>query len=113
MSNKLTSIEFPNEVKELRNLQINFNAFSRNLDFLSSLVNLESLGLSENNFYGSLKPLRDLSKLSFLNIADNVNIDSGIEYLPKNAGFNLQCMFGKIYDQVRDYAVDTVIGKYD
>jgi len=34
-------------------------------------------------FNGSLRPLRNLSKLKTLHI-ENTNIDSGLEYLPEN-----------------------------
>jgi len=48
---------------------------------ISKFTNLESLSISNNNFFGSLKPLKGLTKLKELHI-QNTDISSGLEYLP-------------------------------
>jgi hypothetical protein len=91
----LASIDFlthlPNPEK-LNYLEIRNNNFAAaTLDFLEPFVNLKSLRLGMNHhekisdliekgtynkFHGSLKPLKDLKKLSILDISDT-DIDSG------------------------------------
>ncbi|GBC17593.2 kinase-like domain-containing protein [Rhizophagus irregularis DAOM 181602=DAOM 197198] len=72
----------------------NNNIKPTTLDFLRPFVNLENLSLnsyvnlkqlegSYNQFYGSLKPLENLSKLKELNIS-NTDIDSGLEFLSES-----------------------------
>jgi len=53
------------------------------LSFLNELTKLEGLDLSNNPFYGSLKPLRNCNKLELLDIT-NTDIDSGLGYLTKS-----------------------------
>ncbi|CAB4430870.1 unnamed protein product [Rhizophagus irregularis] len=96
--NNLTSINFLKNLSNPKNLKIlkidNNNIKSTTLDFLRPFVNLENLSLnsyvnlkqlegSYNQFYGSLKPLENLSKLKELNIS-NTDIDSGLEFLSES-----------------------------
>lgn len=68
--------------KKLKELDLSHNRFSKtDLNKFSKFINLETLDISNNHFAGSLMPLKDLSKLKELNIA-NTNIKSGLEYLP-------------------------------
>jgi len=81
--------------EKLTILSLHTNDFpEQDLSFLSKFVNLEQLFLDNcdeekfekgiyNKFSGSLKPLQNLKKLELLSIG-NTNIDSGLEYLPKN-----------------------------
>jgi len=47
------------------------------------LVSLEKLYLNNNPFFGSLEPLKSLTKLKSLNIS-STNVDGGLEYLPES-----------------------------
>ncbi|CAH1757576.1 12395_t:CDS:2 [Entrophospora sp. SA101] len=92
--NLLTKLDLSQNSK-LEKLDIRDNNFSaQDLSFLVHLVNLEVLGLGNddeermqqgvyNRFYSSLEPLRDLNKLELLHI-NNTNIDSGLEYLSES-----------------------------
>ncbi|KLL02565.1 MAG: hypothetical protein MRERC_1c184 [Mycoplasmataceae bacterium RC_NB112A] len=96
-NNKLTSIV--EELKQLANpeeltkLDIHGNNVPRqDLFFLKPFINLEFLwlggyGKRHEFFYGSLEPLKKMSKLRVLRIG-NTDIDSGLEYLSSN--LNLQ-----------------------
>jgi hypothetical protein len=97
--NQLTSIEFLNQLphpEKLICLEItNNNIKPTNLEFLRPFVNLEiklTLGNDEperynnniyNRFYGSLEPLKNLTKLEKLYIS-NTDLNSGVEYLPES-----------------------------
>ncbi|WNE40480.1 MAG: hypothetical protein GBAus27B_000547 [Mycoplasmataceae bacterium] len=98
LATHLTEAEFlkqlhnPEKIKELNISNNNFQA--ETLDFLKPMTNLEWLDLGSydekwlgegliNRFYGSLEPLKNMSKLNYFNIA-NTDINSGLEYLPKN-----------------------------
>lgn len=87
--NCITSLNFLNNlnVEKLSFLNLGDNSFpAQNLSFfdkLKSFSNLERLYLSHNPFYGSLKPLRNMHKLQFLDIS-NTSISSGLEYLPES-----------------------------
>jgi Leucine-rich repeat (LRR) protein len=50
---------------------------------VQDLKSLKSLYLANNNFYGSLEPLKNLSEIQELDIRDT-DIDSGLEYLPES-----------------------------
>jgi len=50
---------------------------------LAELTELEELSLANNKFFGSLEPLKNLTKLKKLDIS-GTDIDSGLEYLPEN-----------------------------
>jgi len=82
----------------LEELDISNNNFPKqDLSFLSHLVSLERLELGNggygtkeriqqgiyNHFYGSLKPLKNMSKLKRLDIIDT-DIGSGLEYLSES-----------------------------
>ncbi|UZO12139.1 uncharacterized protein OCT59_003687 [Rhizophagus irregularis] len=84
----------PGTSDELNYIDNNNNIKPTTLDFLRPFVNLENLSLnsyvnlkqlegSYNQFYGSLKPLENLSKLKELNIS-NTDIDSGLEFLSES-----------------------------
>ncbi|CAB4377945.1 unnamed protein product [Rhizophagus irregularis] len=68
---KPTTLDFLRPFVNLKNLSLN------------SYVNLKQLEGSYNQFYGSLKPLENLSKLKELNIS-NTDIDSGLEFLSES-----------------------------
>jgi Leucine-rich repeat (LRR) protein len=95
--NKLTNLDLTNNL-QLEELDISNNNFpEKDLTFLSRLVNLKGLKLGNceygteyrisqniyNRFIGSLEPLKELTKLEYLSI-DNIDINSGAEYLPKS-----------------------------
>jgi len=95
-NNSLTDFDFESLNKEkLILLDLNNNRLSsRNLDELTPFVNLESINIGSsdrdkiegggyNRFHGSLKSLRKMIKLQFLNI-EATDIDSGLEYLPES-----------------------------
>jgi Leucine-rich repeat (LRR) protein len=70
--------------KKITELNITGNNFNRHdLSFLEIFKNLIELHLSDNNFYGSLKSLRNMYNLEKLSISDT-DIDSGLEYLSEN-----------------------------
>jgi hypothetical protein len=61
----------------------------------------------KNRFFGSLEPLKDLTELTHLNIA-NTDIDSGLEYLPDSLQ-TLNCSVTKPGVKVKtieDFLVD-------
>jgi len=85
----LTDIILPKNSTNLRKLYLHDNNFSaeKDLSFLTSFTNLETLFLgnngeskTKNKFSGSLKYLQNLKKLEILGIS-NTNINSGLEYL--------------------------------
>jgi hypothetical protein len=94
-NNQLTSLDFLTGLnsEKLEILNISDNCFTdSDLTPLSKFVNLRWLNLgnqanaqsdNRNHFYGSLEPLRNLSKLEELFI-DGTDIDSGLEYLPNS-----------------------------
>jgi hypothetical protein len=96
-NNYLSDPNFLNDLnpEKLTALSLHSNNFPKqDLSFLSKLTSLEQLFLDNcdeekfkndicNKFYGSLKPLQNLSKLELLSIG-NTNIDSGLEYLPES-----------------------------
>jgi len=89
--NSLADLDFLNDLdtKKLTSINITKNNFSNQSvqDLYSSSLNkfesLEELDLSVNKFYGSLKPLEDLTNLKNLTIG-NTDIDSGLECLPNS-----------------------------
>jgi hypothetical protein len=124
-NNLLTDIDLTNfNSEKIKIIDLSNNNLSeRDLTCFSKLVNLERLSLDTsearrkegkyNRFYGSLEPLRNLTKLVRITI-DNTNIDTGLEYLPEVTGgiftncdslsssFNgLGCR--KIYDELKDH----------
>ena len=82
-NNKLTNLDFLKDLdgEKLKELRIERNNITSDLTPFSRFVNLEVLDLSNNPFHGSLKPLRDLTKLRGLVITDT-DISHGLEYLP-------------------------------
>ncbi|CAG8832792.1 33599_t:CDS:2, partial [Racocetra persica] len=95
------------------------NILGQKLTFLSEFVNLEEVYAGGNFFYGSLEPLKNLSKLKCLDIIDN-NITSGLEYLPSSIDefycyiySNPQSEMKKLVNQLEPYAIDIKKGKYD
>ncbi|CFW93430.1 Leucine-rich repeat protein of unknown function [endosymbiont DhMRE of Dentiscutata heterogama] len=88
-NNLLTDLEFTNNLK-LEKLEISNNKFTeRDLNFLSHLVNLKELYLSNNGIVGSLKYLQNMVELGVLFVNDT-DIDSGLEYLPESV-YELYC----------------------
>ncbi|CAG8814678.1 19965_t:CDS:1, partial [Racocetra fulgida] len=110
----------PEKIKEI-NLKNN-KLLARDLTCFSNFVNLEKISV-DGSFYGSLEPLKNLTKLKFITIA-GTNIDRGLEYLPigvKSTGLirtgfcppslhpsyeNLGCK--KIFKQLEKYTELTV-----
>lgn len=81
--NYLSNLNFLDSLnpKEITYLKIPGNNFSsQNLSIFSKFINLEQLDLGLNNFYGSLKSLKNLTKLKWLGI-HGTDIDGGLEYL--------------------------------
>jgi len=106
--NKLTCLDLKNN-----------RLFPLDLSVLSSFVNLELVDIGSNNrekiskgfynqFSGSLKSLKNMNKLKFLNI-EATDIDSGLEYLPKSleefycTSYGTWTKVGKIEEILRDY----------
>ncbi|GBB97606.1 hypothetical protein RclHR1_03010009 [Rhizophagus clarus] len=82
--NKLTNLEFLKALKpaKLITLRVKNNKFPvQDLSCFTPFVNLERLFIDGNPFYGSLKPLMDLTNLKEIGIS-RTDIDSGLEYLP-------------------------------
>jgi len=107
--NQLTGINFADSLfNKLRVLHIGNNNFpEQDLTLFSHLVKLEVLNLENNNFVGSLKPLKNLVNLRSLDISDT-NIDSGLIYLSdKLEGLfcqvEKQTNCQKIKDELKNY----------
>jgi len=82
-----TDLDFLNSLvnpEKLIYLNLSCNEISRqDLSFLNKLKGLESINLHSNYFYGSLEPLKNLTKLRYLDIS-YTDVDQGLEYLPKS-----------------------------
>jgi Leucine-rich repeat (LRR) protein len=121
--NELTSLQIDN-CRSINILNVKNQPLSGELSIFSHLVNLERLNLIATNFSGSLRPLRTCLNLKILYIA-GTNIDSGIEYLPKNIGVvycnnenitnpsNTCPKVIKIEEQLRPYAINELNGIYN
>ncbi len=125
-NNQLCNMILPKNNERLEYLNLLNNDFPKQeLYCFSRFINLKELHIGNidtvNHFYGSLKPLKDLTKLEQLSI-NNTNIDSGLEYLP-NSIKNLRCSANipdakvkKIFDQLRFFAINEINafqGKYN
>lgn len=92
-NNRLTDLKFLVEVshpEKVSSLILGNNKFPpQRLDIFSRFINLKTLKIGNNQFYGSLKPLEILTKLEELDIS-RTNIDSGLEYLPESIEY-LNC----------------------
>jgi hypothetical protein len=75
----------PNKNKEkLEVLRINNNEkIKENLEFLTSFIGLTTLNLENCLFFGSLEPLKNMSKLEKVYIS-NTHISGGLEFLPSS-----------------------------
>src|SRR6185312_7749173 len=96
-NNLLSETKFLSQLnsEKLTYLSIHSNNFSeQDLSFLSKFNNLEQLFIDNhdeekfekdfyNRFTGSLKPLKDLEKLKWLNIS-NTDLNSDLEHLPES-----------------------------
>ncbi|WNE40216.1 MAG: hypothetical protein GBAus27B_000283 [Mycoplasmataceae bacterium] len=80
-NNSLTNIILPDEAKKLGTLFLAGNNLKQDLSLFSKFTNLWEIRIYDNGFYGSLKPLKNLKRLDFLQI-EHTDIDSGLEYLP-------------------------------
>lgn len=78
----LKTLPCPNKLKEIY-LEDNKELFRQKLDFLTSYTELTELNVENCPFYGSLKPLKDLSKLERIYIS-NTDINDGLDDLPKS-----------------------------
>jgi Leucine-rich repeat (LRR) protein len=122
--NQLTNLEFLKDLNpiEIRTLRLDNNDFpAQDLSCFSHLTGLNRLFISNNPFYGSLKPLRHLTELREISITDT-NVDSGLEYLPESffqvnataaslgltGGYFKKKLFctGKLAEQLKDYQVE-------
>ena len=98
--NFLEEIKLPLDGNRLEELDLSQNNFpSQDLTFLSHINNLKHLKLGNNStwndsfqrikegiynrFHGSLKPIKNLTKLREL-VISNTDIGSGLEYLPES-----------------------------
>jgi len=87
--NSLLSNFYSSQTKLMFVMEISNNNFTESdLQPFEPFTKLELLSIGNNNsrdrknhFFGSLEPLKNLTKLTHLNIA-NTDIDSGLEYLP-------------------------------
>lgn len=86
-NNQLPDIKFLDKLphpEKLTCLNISGNHFvALELSSLNKFISLRKLFIGDNEFNGSLEPLRKMNNLEELNIS-NTDIDSGLEYLPKN-----------------------------
>jgi hypothetical protein len=78
----LKTLPHPEKLKEIY-LGDNPNLLSQNLVFLAPYAELVELNLENCPFYGSLRPLKNLSKLERIYIS-NTDIDEGLDDLPNN-----------------------------
>jgi len=103
--NYLQDLKLPLSTEKMTYLDIsNNNLPEQDLSVFSTLNNLEVLKIGNdswrskikqgiyNRFYGSLKPLENLTKLRLLNI-NSTDLNSGVEYLPDNLGGSYKIFF--------------------
>jgi len=84
--NKITNLEFLKSLNpaKILTLRMDNNKFpAQDLSCFTPFINLQILCISNNPFYGSLKPLRNLANLKNISIA-GTDIDGGLEYLPED-----------------------------
>src|SRR6185436_16692239 len=93
--NYLQDLKLPLQTENLVELDLKNNDLAeRDLSVFQELVNLKYLLIGNinqekikkgiyNRFVGSLEPLKNLTKLSQLDI-DNTDLNGGVEYLPEN-----------------------------
>jgi len=115
--NYLTNINYPLSSKKLTYLIISDNNLpEQDLSIFCQFTNLEELGIGGedeerinqgiyNRFTGSLKPLKKLTKLEWLDIY-NTDIDSGLEYLPDSIEEFFYSEVSKISRQLAPYKHD-------
>ncbi|RHZ36051.1 hypothetical protein [endosymbiont GvMRE of Glomus versiforme] len=124
--NLITEFNFKSlDPEKVTFLNIGSDGFTtpQDLSFLSDFTNLETLYIDTinkqkadrgfyNRLYGSLKPLKNMKKLKILNIS-NIDIDSGLEYLPEsletflcNTNFRPEAGCQAIQKQLADYGGD-------
>ncbi|KLL04767.1 MAG: hypothetical protein MRERV_12c030 [Mycoplasmataceae bacterium RV_VA103A] len=91
-NNLLTELECSKNIKLEKLTFFSNNFLKQDLSMFSHLVNLKTLWFGNydkerikndiyNRFYGSLKPLQNLTRLEWLSIS-NTDVDSGLEFLP-------------------------------
>jgi len=122
--NKIKSLEFLKSLNPTKvvTLRIDDNEFpAQDLSCFSPFIKLHRLFIGNNPFYGSLKPLSNLTELKGINIA-GTNVESGLEYLPEDffnvnstasslgltGGYftrNLYCS-GRLSEQLEKYKVE-------
>ncbi|WNE41165.1 MAG: Endonuclease MutS2 [Mycoplasmataceae bacterium] len=84
-NSRIKNLDFLNRIKpwKITSISINDNNITdKNLAIFSNFRNLEDLWIGNNSFSGSLKSLQGLFKLNCLQISNNSDIDSDLEYLP-------------------------------
>src|SRR6185503_4841799 len=95
-NNQLTNLDFlAINAKKLTNLNVSDNNFfPSDLSVFAPFTNLQSLQIGNhdkigqdiyNRFFGSLEPLKNFTKLEYLNVS-NTDINSGWEHLPNSIG---------------------------
>lgn len=82
-NSKLTYIEFNTGGKLTADLKI-FSHLTdlEHLDLSGGIISTTSASLGANDFHGSLQAFENCSKLKYLNVNYNININEGLEYLP-------------------------------
>jgi len=111
-NNQLTDLKFLAEIphpEKVSSLILGNNKFPpQRLDVFSRFINLKTLKIGDNQFYGSLKPLKVLTKLEELDIS-GTNIDGGVEYLSESVEY-LNCnskssdfRVAKLQEQLRPF----------
>jgi hypothetical protein len=103
----LKQLANPEKLKVLFLIQGNFPPLA--LDIFSRFVNLEELYITNNRFYGSLKPLGSLTKLRRLEIS-RTNVDDGLEYLPESLE-DLECLSHEEEDY-KSIKITRILGDY-
>jgi len=80
--NKLTDLSFFSQSVNLEELMIRNNNFAGSLEPIRSLIKLRVLDVSSNQIIGNLEPLRN-SRLKELNVS-YTNLTTGLEYLSES-----------------------------
>ena len=100
--NFLTTTAWLNNLPtELKGLHIASNDFPpQNLSVFGRFVNLDTLHINDNLFFGNCQVLTHITNLKYLGIANN-NVVGKVEYLPTN--LQTICCTGTLSEQLADY----------
>ncbi|WNE40369.1 MAG: Chromosome partition protein Smc [Mycoplasmataceae bacterium] len=86
------------------------NQLKQDLTTFAKLENLEYLYIENNDIFGSLQPLQNLTKLKYLNISTTC-LDSGLEFLPKSLE-TFRCEWTKFEKKLKGYFGTSTNEKY-